>query len=90
MIITIQRFYIAANIDSRNQGGSWYPARSGTREGAAMAAKEEWLVFYHDGKEICSYTIRGTFAGEKEETIKLLAYEKGIPEQEIVCAIVKR
>ena len=59
-------------------------------KGAAMAAKEEWLVFYHEGKEICSYTVAGTFAGEKEETIKLLAYEKGIPEQEIVCSIVKR
>ena len=55
-----------------------------------MAAKEEWLVFYYEGKEICSYTVAGTFAGEKEETIKLLAYERGIPEQEIVCSIVKR
>lgn len=52
--------------------------------------KEEWLVFTHEGKELCSYTIRGTFPGEKEETIKLLAYENGIPENEIVCSIVKR
>lgn len=52
--------------------------------------KEYYLVFSHAGKELCSYTIRGTFDGEKDETIKLLAYQNGIPEKEISCEIVQR
>ena len=31
---------------------------------------EKWLVFYHEGKELCGYTLRGTFEGERDETIK--------------------
>lgn len=52
--------------------------------------REDWLVFYHDGEEIGSYTIRGTFQGEREETIALLAHEKGIPPEEITARIEKR
>ena len=51
---------------------------------------EKWLVFRHDGKEICAYTLRGTFPGERDETIKLLAHEKGIPAEEITCTIENR
>ena len=40
--------------------------------------KEPWIVFYGpDGKEIASYTLRGTFAGELQDTISLLAYMDG-------------
>lgn len=52
--------------------------------------REEWLVFYHEGREICRYTLRGTFPGEREETIKLLAHERGIPAEEITCKVVKQ
>ena len=51
---------------------------------------EQWLVFYHNGKEICRYTLRGTFTGEKDETIKLLAAERGISETEIITRIEER
>ncbi len=51
---------------------------------------EEWLVFRHDGEELCSYTLRGTFPGERAETKKLLAFEKGIPEEEITCTVERR
>lgn len=51
---------------------------------------EKWLVFYHEGKELCSYTLRGTFEGERDETIKLLAAERGIPAEEITCRIENR
>lgn len=44
---------------------------------------EEYLVFYHEKKELLAYTIRGTFAGEMEATKELLAYEHHIPENAI-------
>ena len=37
--------------------------------------KELWKVFYKDGKELFSYTIRGEAEDEEECTIRLLAYE---------------
>lgn len=32
--------------------------------------KEEWIVFtdQHTGRELCAYTVRGTFPGELEAT----------------------
>lgn len=50
--------------------------------------REKWLVFYHNGKEICRYTLRGTFTGERENTVQLLAAERGIDASEITFAIV--
>lgn len=47
---------------------------------------EEYIVFYHDGKELAAYTVRGTFAGEMEATKNLLAYEHGISEDAIRIA----
>lgn len=52
--------------------------------------KEQWLVFYHGEKELAAYTLRGTFAGERQATIELLASEKGIPESEIHAAVELR
>lgn len=53
---------------------------------------EQWLVFRdrETGRELCAYTIRGTFPGERRETIKLLAFEEGIPEERIETTIEKR
>jgi len=45
--------------------------------------KEEYLVFYHEQKELAAYTIRGTFKGEMEATKDLLAYENGIEKESI-------
>lgn len=43
-----------------------------------MAAKREnWLVFYLNGRMICRYTLAGTFPGEKADTLQHLAYELG-------------
>lgn len=44
---------------------------------------EPWLIFLLDGKEICSYTMRGSFKGEREETIKLLAKELNVDPEDI-------
>jgi hypothetical protein len=53
--------------------------------------KEPWIVFYGpDGQEIASYTQRGTFAGELQDTIALLAYERGISPGDISFAEVTR
>lgn len=53
---------------------------------------EQWIVFFEKktGRELCSYTIRGTFPGEKEETIKLLAYEEGIDPADIETRTERR
>ena len=51
--------------------------------------KETWIVFYGpDGEELLRYTLRGTFAGELEATISLLAYEHGLSPGEISFAEV--
>lgn len=57
-----------------------------------MATKEKWMVFKdrETGRELCSYTIRGTFAGERTATIELLAYENNLPEERIVTTIEMR
>lgn len=52
--------------------------------------REQWLIFRHEGRELFRYTIRGTFPGEREETINLLAYENGIQAEEIICTIETR
>ena len=48
---------------------------------------EQWLIFRHEGRELCSYTLRGTFEGEKQATIEMLAHENGIPAKEITCTV---
>lgn len=55
-------------------------------------SKEPWTVYVNDatGKEILSHTVRGTFPGEIKNTIKLLAYEKGIPAEQIRVYIENR
>lgn len=53
--------------------------------------KEPWIVFYDpDGKELARYTVRGTFAGELQDTISRLAYEHGLSPGEISFAEVYR
>ena len=52
--------------------------------------REEWLVFRHEGRELCAYTLRGTFPGERQATIKQLAHDKGIPAEEITVTVEKR
>lgn len=50
-----------------------------------------WVVFKNKaGEEICSYTLEGTFAGEMDETKKLLAYDKGISLDDITAEIQDR
>ncbi len=53
---------------------------------------ELWKVFFNDktGKELCAYTIRGTFDGEEQATRELLAHEKGLPAEQIRTRIERR
>ena len=51
---------------------------------------KKWLVFYHDAKPILACTLNDTFDGEVEATRGLLAYEKGIPEDEITYRVEER
>jgi len=54
--------------------------------------REKWLVFRdrETGRELCAYTIRGTFAGERAATIELLAAEEGIAPERIITTIEER
>ena len=51
-----------------------------------------WKVFYDSktGAELCAYTIRGTFDGEEQASRELLAFEKGIPADQIRTKIERR
>ena len=53
---------------------------------------EAWEVFTDKvtGRELCAYTIRGTFPGERAATVELLAGENGIPEDQIAVTIERR
>lgn len=47
-------------------------------------SKEEWVCFYHpNGRLLCAYTVKGTFAGEAQATKEQLAAENGIKPYEI-------
>lgn len=53
---------------------------------------EKWKVFKDKdtGRELCAYTIRGTFPGEEAATIDLLAREEGIAPDRITVSIENR
>ena len=57
-----------------------------------VSKKEEpWVVFTDPtGKELCAYTVEGTFAGEMRSTKKLLAAEHNIAVEDITVAIQQR
>ena len=51
----------------------------------------KWIVFYDsEGKELAAYTEAETFAGEREATVNLLAFENGIPTEELTVKEVQR
>lgn len=51
---------------------------------------EKWKVFYYGEKELCAYTLRGTFVGEEEATKETLANENKIDINEIKVVIEER
>ena len=53
-----------------------------------MKAKRKWLVFFSGGKELLRYTLADTFPGEREQTMKQLAYENDIPVSAIYFAVI--
>lgn len=52
-------------------------------EKGLRAMLKEWVIFYTGDIELLRYSLRGEGEGEREATIGLLAYERGIPEEEI-------
>ena len=40
--------------------------------------KQLWFVFYLDGKELAAVTSKGSTVDELNETLHLLAYERGV------------
>lgn len=51
---------------------------------------KEWIVFYHNGKEILAITVDGLMCDEIINTKELLAYERGISPDEITIKVGKR
>ena len=53
---------------------------------------DEYVIFYNrnTGKELISYSKKGTFVGELKATLELLAYENHISASEITIKTVKR
>lgn len=53
---------------------------------------EAWKVFTDatTGRELCAYTVRGTFSGEEADTIEQLAHENGITADQIRVTIENR
>ena len=47
----------------------------------------KWITFSLNGNEIAAISIKGSFSGEIDETVKLLAYEKEVDPSEIVVGI---
>ena len=52
--------------------------------------KENYKVFKLKGKELCAYTLRGTFPGEEEATKELLAGENNCKPSDISVSIEER
>ena len=51
---------------------------------------EKYKVFYYEEKELCAYTLYGTFEGEEEATKNFLALENGINIESIKVVIEER
>lgn len=51
---------------------------------------EKWKVFYYKDKELCAYTLYGTFEGEEQATKESLASEHGININDIIVKIETR
>lgn len=51
---------------------------------------EKMKIFKLNGKELCAYTLRGTFAGEEEATKELLAEEYNCNKSDIIVTIEDR
>ena len=51
---------------------------------------EKWKVFYHNEKELCAYTLYGTFDGEEQATKESLAIEEKIDVNDIQVKIEER
>lgn len=53
---------------------------------------ELWKVFVDTttGRELCAYTIRGTFDGEEQATREMLAHENGLQTDQIKTRIERR
>lgn len=79
---TVERVYIFAE----NQKTRFFTRK---REKNIM---EKWKVFRNKdtGRELCAYTIRGTFPGEEANTIEILAHEEGIAPDQITVTIENR
>ena len=55
-------------------------------EEIGMNRGRKWIVFFLAGKEILRYTMEGEGQEERQETIKLLTYERGVSPSEIYFA----
>ena len=65
--------------------------KGGAQGGGGRIVKEPYIVFYYQGwEELLAYTVRGTFEGEREDTIRLLAAEKGVDPKDITTKIERR
>ena len=51
---------------------------------------EKWKVFYYNEKELCAYTLYGTFDGEEQATKESLANENKIDIDDIIVKIETR
>lgn len=49
-----------------------------------------WAVFYLGNKELCCYSVRGTYDGELKATKELLAHENQCEMRDIRVAIERR
>ena len=48
----------------------------------------KWVTFHApDGRELCAYTVQGSFSGEMQATKDLLAYEHGLKPEQISVSI---
>ena len=48
------------------------------------------MVFTYEGREVGAYTIRGTFEGEREATIRQLAFDLKCSPEEIKAEMAYR
>ena len=51
---------------------------------------KEWIVFYHNDKELAAVTVYGLMYDEIINTKELLAYERGISPDEIMIKFEQR
>ena len=82
----------SGEINAEEESFEYYIDVCSDKNGALteIDSMEKWKVFRLNGKELCAYIIYGTFDGEEQATLELLAAENNCKISDITVTIEEK